>query len=502
MRALVFADRDGAALAPLNARYAVALLPVVGKPLIVYRIEELVAAGILELIIVVSEHADQIEQALGGGQRWGARFRYVLSRGAERPSTIWSRISVDPSQPILVTRADLLRSPAVVAFLGDAQGISGSLVFGAAADPRASLVLLRPGCDDPGKALDTLDWQAPAEPPRDSVTSLPEGDLNLIEDLPGYHRANLDLVAGRLRGLAPAGRTVALGLTAGRRAQVSPKSLKQGQAYVGENSRVDPGAELLSDVVIANDVVVDREATIYDSVILPHTYVGELVEVGNAIVASNVLIRVDTGAVLNIADAFMLGQIGGSTGANGPRWIDRVGGLLLLVLSIPLWPLAAASAALSRSNGNSGALLRAGMLIGNRRSARPGLPGEEQLFSTWAFSTDIPVLARLPRILAVITGDLRLVGVSPLTLSESDGRTEAWQRVRDQAPVGLLGPTQIALPAHAPLDERLMSDAFYAGQRGDLKDLGWLWRGLLALFSAAAWRRYQAQPDGDRQTDW
>jgi hypothetical protein len=204
-----------------------------------------------------------------------------------------------------------------------------------------------------------------------------------------------------------------------------------------------------------------------------------------------VLIRVDTGAVLKISDAFLLGRLGGDGGAReGPRNRDRIAGVLLLLMSLPLWPLALLAAALSMPRDGT-KLLRAEMLIGNRRSSLPATSESDRAFFTSRFNTRIPVLAMLPRILAVISGDLRLVGVMPLTPRQSESRTEEWQRVRDAAPVGLIGPTQLTLPADAPLDECLMSDAFYAGQSGLFKDLRYLWQGVLAFFSGQAWQRVE-----------
>jgi lipopolysaccharide/colanic/teichoic acid biosynthesis glycosyltransferase len=89
----------------------------------------------------------------------------------------------------------------------------------------------------------------------------------------------------------------------------------------------------------------------------------------------------------------------------------------------------------------------------------------------------------------VVLGDLRLVGVSPLTPEEAASRSEDWQMVRDQAPVGLLGPTQLNLAVDAPLEERLLSDAFYAREQRWTKDLAYLLTGLGTLFSGRAWRR-------------
>jgi hypothetical protein len=166
--------------------------------------------------------------------------------------------------------------------------------------------------------------------------------------------------------------------------------------------------------------------------------------------------------------------------------LDRVLGLPLVLLSLPLWPLALAATVLASGEGP---LLRREMLIGNRPGDAPAAQDAGSAFAAWRFATDIPILATLPRLLAVLSGDLRLVGVAPLTPAQAEARTEEWQLVRDQAPVGLLGPTQLTLPADAPLEERLMSDAFYAGQRSALRDLRWLWAGLVGLFGRRAWQR-------------
>lgn len=107
------------------------------------------------------------------------------------------------------------------------------------------------------------------------------------------------------------------------------------------------------------------------------------------------------------------------------------------------------------------------------------------------WTTPIPLLRHLPRVLAVIRGDLRLVGVSPLTPEEEAGRDEDWQRVRDGAPVGLLGPTQLNLGDAAPLEERLLSDAFYVRDQGPASTLRLLLGAVARVFGRGAW---QASP--------
>ena len=172
-------------------------------------------------------------------------------------------------------------------------------------------------------------------------------------------------------------------------------------------------------------------------------------------------------------------------GRDAARWLDRFLGLLVLALSLPLWPLAAALA--YRESGGR-PLLGSMDYLGNRpASPNPDARGPCPVkLRHWR--TSIPVLSKLPWLIAVIRGDLRLVGVSPLTPEESAARSEDWQLVRDNAPVGLFGPTQFDLPAKAPIEERLLSDAFYAHHRDWPTDMGFLWRGLKRLFSAEAWR--------------
>jgi len=493
MRALVFADRQGSELAPLTANQPLALMPLAGKEVLVLAIEDLVQAGIRDLVLVVSAHADRIEEALGDGRRWGAAFRYVLSRGEEDPVEVWRRLNLGDDQPLLVLRGDVLRAPASARFLDLAQGRAGLVVVGMMSDPRAGMILLRSGASaeapfpSPPRPLASLRWESPLVPDQAERLDLGDWPINSLASVTDYHRANLDLAAGRFPGITLPGRMIALGLCLGRRAQVSPKSLKQGVAYVGANSRVHDQAELIGEVVIGDDVVVDRDATIRDSVILSKTYVGELVEVTNAVVASNLLIRVDTGAILRITDAFLLANLANSgLGGTLGRWLDQVLATLLLMLSLPLWSIAAL---LAMREAAGGRLLESLEIEGDLRDQYKEGPGARPRVLVHSWRTSVPVLRHLPWLVAVLRGDLRLVGVSPLTPAESSARSEDWQFVRDQAPVGLLGPTQLTLPGDAPMEERLLSDAFYARQRSWGRNLGILGQGLRALFNAESWRR-------------
>jgi len=76
MMAMILAAGRGERMRPLTDHTPKPLLPVGGKPLIVWHIERLVRAGITDLVINHAHLGAQIEQALGDGSRFGAAIRY------------------------------------------------------------------------------------------------------------------------------------------------------------------------------------------------------------------------------------------------------------------------------------------------------------------------------------------------------------------------------------------------------------------------------------------
>ncbi|WP_394494346.1 sugar phosphate nucleotidyltransferase [Shewanella sp. ENK2] len=57
MQAIVFANRTGNELAPLNQQYCPALLPVANKALVEYTLEDLASAGVTDVKLVICSDA-------------------------------------------------------------------------------------------------------------------------------------------------------------------------------------------------------------------------------------------------------------------------------------------------------------------------------------------------------------------------------------------------------------------------------------------------------------
>jgi len=78
MNALIFAAGRGERLRPLTEHTPKPLLPVGGKPLIVWHLEHLTALGIRNVVINTSWLAGQFPAQLGDGRRWGVRLQYAF----------------------------------------------------------------------------------------------------------------------------------------------------------------------------------------------------------------------------------------------------------------------------------------------------------------------------------------------------------------------------------------------------------------------------------------
>jgi len=73
---MILAAGRGERMRPLTDSCPKPLLPVAGKPLIVWHLERLAAAGFREVVINHAHLGQQIEAALGSGEAWGLSLRY------------------------------------------------------------------------------------------------------------------------------------------------------------------------------------------------------------------------------------------------------------------------------------------------------------------------------------------------------------------------------------------------------------------------------------------
>lgn len=111
MRAMIFAAGLGTRLRPLTDRMPKALVPILGKPLLLWQIERLKDAGITRIIVNVHHKADQIIQYLRDNRNFDCDIRIsderdcLLETGGGLKKAL---ISFPADEPILALNADIL----------------------------------------------------------------------------------------------------------------------------------------------------------------------------------------------------------------------------------------------------------------------------------------------------------------------------------------------------------------------------------------------------------
>ena len=108
MKAMILAAGRGERMRPLTDRSPKPLLVVGGKPLIVWHLERLAAAGFVDVVINHAHLGEQIEAALGNGSHWGLSIEYSTEKVAlETAGGIANALPLLGENPFLVVNGDI-----------------------------------------------------------------------------------------------------------------------------------------------------------------------------------------------------------------------------------------------------------------------------------------------------------------------------------------------------------------------------------------------------------
>jgi len=475
MQAIIFANRIGHELAPLCDNRCPALLPLANRPLLEYTLDDLAKTEVEEVFIVISAHADQIEAHFGNGEMWGMRFRYLLCRGEESPELLLQRFSSLLKAPFVALRGDVFRSPVCSHFLQKAKTHDTPAIEAVIAGNSAALYLV----NNHHEKIPGLSWPRNNEIPLKQHIECNESLFSSLDNLAAFHQTSLSLIKDGKSCLIPSGRKIAEDITVGRLSKVTPNSSDGGKILVGNKTHIDASARMQGPLIIGHHCFIDKSTSLSNSVILPGTYVGEGLAVENAIISGHHLIRVDFASHIPVADPLLLSNIENEVNALLSPLPERLLGIFLLLISLPLWPIALALTLLK----NSHQPMHREPIISNRTN----LCGEPRQVVGWQFNTSIPLFRKLPMLWLVSRGDLRLFGCEPLSAA-TQTNSPCWDSRHDVNAAGLLGPAQLDLPRNSPEEEIRLNEITFIQEKG-LFTLGLrLLKAITLLFTARAWQ--------------
>ncbi|MCP9943716.1 glucose-1-phosphate thymidylyltransferase [Streptomyces somaliensis] len=166
MRALVLAGGSGTRLRPITLAMPKQLIPVGGRPVLFHCLDNIRAAGITEVGIVVGEWEDVIREAVGDGSAFGLRVTYLRQ---DAPRGL--------AHAVLIAR-DFLGDDDFVLYLGDnvlAGGIGELVAEFATVGPDAQLAV--------GKVTDVSEYGIATLGAERRVTGVQEKPQSSTSDL-------------------------------------------------------------------------------------------------------------------------------------------------------------------------------------------------------------------------------------------------------------------------------------------------------------------------------
>ncbi len=538
VQAILLATGETNKLRPLTETVPAPMLPVADRPVMLYAVELLARQGIKQILVSLYHLAGDVEAYLGSGKRWGVSLNYLLQRDAlgTAGALKWAQAAI--TQTVVVLPGDAIVDVDLTAVLAQhrqrqsratvvvhrrdlngatavALNANGQLLDERHTDGR-EMVYLTGVCVfepevlahiPPRTTFDIHTQLLPALMAAGIAVDAYEmpGYWNPLVTFADYHAAQQHVLYsawGHSDGLngQPAlhypsleGRQISEGIWVGRNHMIHPSARLSPPVFIGQNCQIGPDVELGPEVVIGSNVVIDDDATISRSTILDRTYVGQLVNIDGRFVNKNLVVDKLTAESTQVVDQFLLGQV---TTLLDDRFL-RLGDAILASLILVLTLIVTVPIALLLLVVNGRVFDKLERFGGWPDPANQPAPAALQKFFLWRFAMgrksggETAVgrmlqrleLHRLPELWNVLRGDMRLVGVKPLTAVEINQISEAWQQKRHECPAGFTGLWYIQTRPGSSLDEILITDAYYVATRS--------WRANLRLLGQTplAWGR-------------
>ncbi|WP_299009804.1 NDP-sugar synthase [uncultured Shewanella sp.] len=476
MKAIIFANRHGNEIAPLNEYYCPALLPIGNKAVIDYTLEDLFHSDINDIKLVVSDHVDAIRDHVKNGEKWGLNIDYFLSQSQESSESILKKMSIDINESLLLIRGDMLRSPCIKKFIHFSKNIPQAFIQAKMNNQKAGLILLPAAqhftndinwpLNHQNEAIEESIYQS-TQP---SVTQVLHGHCYMLNSFHSIMQANLNIANLTVPDITPMGRKFVSrnqnnkGFYIGTKTDPNLVHTQNANGIIGASTQMAPSVELKKTVVIGSNCLIEPKCEIENSVIFPNTYVGPRLKANEAMICQDLLISPKNNSCIRITDPVLITRNTPKEKVKKVSYLSRIIALIALLVSGLLLPVFFLLTLLS----NSKKTLIKQTLIDNK--------GKKLNSYRWALSS--PLLSRTPQLIYVITGQLDLFGHAPKSSLEAYKKDTVYE-----TKYGILGPVQLFIDPNAPDEEKSLIEKCFENTQGKAKYLSLVWGAMVNTHS-------------------
>lgn len=474
--AILFSGAAGAELGlGLGLGLASELLPLIDRPMLQRVVEWLVRGGCQQLHVVLGDEPLPVKALLGDGSRWGCRVTYHHGSATEHPARLFRRLQLAPERHYVLANGWSLPAD-------NGEFLQGEIPPGAIG--RAAVHAQGESICWSGWGLFAGAWLLGDE--NSNGQSL-ESCVMQEHRITRLHMAQPWSAATPAQLLQSSQRLLqqhGAGIERQHSSQIHPSATIHPPAYIGRHVRVGANAVIGPHAVLCEGAFVDRDALVQNAVVLPHTYIGEGLDLRNSVARGARLANTALETVVEIRDPDLLSALPlGAEPASPPAWQER---LLALTLRLVLAPLQLLTYPTARRAQATGLRPRRSRVI------QPGHTGPTEVevnmaSPAWLDSTTEPFNRTLhfhdtfyPGLREVVRGRLRLAGPAPRSAAAVGALAEEWQALYLKARCGVLSEivTQ-SIPDFSP-EMQLASDAMACATQRHLRQaFGLLWRYLI-----------------------
>jgi mannose-1-phosphate guanylyltransferase / phosphomannomutase len=346
VKAVVMAGGEGARLRPLTSRMPKPLVPVVGTPVLEHILRLLREHGITQVVVTLAYLGAEIRNRLGDGADLDMEIEYVVE---DRPLGTAGSVRNAAhllEDTFLVISGDALTDIDLTKVMTahKERGSHATIVLHSVPNPleygvvvtdddgnikrflekpswgevfsdhaNTGIYVIEPKVLDHIKADTNADWSQDVfptmlrrhEPLHGIVVDDYWTDIGSIQS---YLQANWDALDGKVRCHIPGHREGNVWM--GEGVEIGIGVQLDGPAFIGDEVKLKAGAILNEHAVIDKYSVIDDNTKISNSIVWPHSYIGERARLRQAIVCRNVTIKNDCLLEENsvVADECILGK--------------------------------------------------------------------------------------------------------------------------------------------------------------------------------------------------